>query len=142
PAFRLDIPNDRKSDLWKALRRQVTVETVLRGAEPRKTIDVYEIYWVGGRNGDWNTARDGDRCLFFVRLENGRYHVVGDWFRSIYPVTSGRRGRLPLDDSHSLWERIALMNWWLEPEDEMVGMSYHDPGGALSLWREVKLERG
>jgi hypothetical protein len=28
-------------------------------------------------------------------------------------VTSGRHKRLPLDESRPLWERIALMNWWI-----------------------------
>jgi hypothetical protein len=139
PSFRFTHP---AGDSWGILRREVTVETILRGTEPRKKIDLFEIYWMGGRGGDWNTTNDGGRYLFLVRMEGGRYHVVGDWYRSIFPVTSGRRGRLPLDESHSLWERIALMNWWLEPSDYMVGMDYHDPGDALSLWRQTKLLRG
>ncbi len=97
--------------------------------------------------GDWNSTHDGDRAVFFVRLENGRYRMVRDWRRSIYPVTSGPHPRLPLDDSHPLWERIALMNWWILRNDADARISYpyfgrNDPGGALSRWRVVKLECG
>jgi hypothetical protein len=54
---------------------------------------------------------------------------------------------LPLDDSHGLWERIALMNFWIERNDDVARIGYphfhyNDPGGALSLWRTIKLERG
>ena len=149
PLFRLTIPGEdpATTKYWKVLRREVRVETVLRGAESRGVIDVYEIFWTGGGSGDWNLTRDGDRALFLVRTENGRYHVVRDWWRSIFPVTSGYHSRLPLDDSHSLWERIALMNWWIVQNDAAARITfpyfnYNDPGAALSPWRTVKLERG
>jgi hypothetical protein len=149
PFFRLTIPGDdpARAKYWKVLRREVRVETVLRGAESRSVIDIYEIFWTGGTSGDWNLTNDGQRALFLVRIENGRYHVVGDWWRSIFPVTSGPHQRLPLDDSHSLWERIALMNWWIPRNDPAARITYpyfhySDPGGALSTWRTVKLERG
>jgi len=72
---------------------------------------------------------------------------VRDWLRSIFPVTSGPHPLLPLDDSHPLWERIALMNWWVQPNDERAKITYphfrtNDPGLALGQWRVVKLERG
>jgi hypothetical protein len=149
PFFRLNIPGADPSNAkyWKILRREVRVETVLRGSEARKTVDVYEIFWTGGTTGNLNSTHDGDRDLFLVRVENNRYHVVRDWRRSIYPVTSGPHSRLPLDDSHSLWERIALMNFWIERSDDAARIGhpyfvYNDPGGALSLWRTIKLERG
>jgi hypothetical protein len=112
-----------------------------------KVIDVYEIFWTGGTSGDWNFTHDGDRYLFLVRLENGRYHVLRDWWRSIYPVTSGSHPHLPLDDAHPFWERVALMNWWILDSDKDAEIAYpyfqySDPGGALSPWRVVKLERG
>jgi hypothetical protein len=131
-----------KGDLWGVVRSEVMVEHVLRGTESRTKVDVFEIEWMGGRNGDWNTTHDGGRYLFLVRRENRRYHVVGDYWRSIYPITSGRHGRLPLDESHSLWERIALMNWWLNPDADIVGIDYSDPAEALGLWRRIKLARG
>jgi hypothetical protein len=132
---------------WKVLRRRVRVELILRGAESRKRIDVYEIFWTGGTTGDWNNAGDGERDLFLVRLEGGRYHVVRDWWRSIFPVTTSPHRRQPLDDSHPLWERIALMNWWIERGDSSADITYPyfrlaDPGRALSFWRTVKLARG
>jgi hypothetical protein len=73
--------------------------------------------------------------------------VVRDWWRSIYPVTGGPHSRLPLDKSHALWERIALMNFWTERSDDTARIvyphfHYNDPGQALSLWRTIKLERG
>jgi hypothetical protein len=149
PLFRLNIPGDDQSNAnhWKVLRRAVRVETVLRGVENRKAIDVYEMFWVGSTVGDWNSTRDGDRDLFLVRVENNRYHVVRDWWRSIYPVTGGPHSRLPLDDSHPLWERIALMNFWIERNDDAMRIGYprfryNDPGNTLGLWRTIKLERG
>lgn|SRR5579871_336636 len=147
--FRFSAPHvdgwDRK--YWRVARRQVRIENVLRGSEPRKVVDIYEIFWTGGASGDWNFTPDGERDLFMVRLENGRYHVVGDWWRSIFPVTSGRHSRLPGDDSLPLTERIALMNWWVEASDETAsitfpGFHYADFGRALSSWRQVKLTRG
>ena len=62
-------------------------------------------------------------------------------------MTSGPHSRLPLDESHPLWERIALMNWWIERGDDSARITHPyfrltDPGGALGLWRVVKLERG
>ena len=142
PPFRFTKPS---GDWWTIMRRTVSLETVLRGAEDRKEIDVYEIFWADGTSGDWNSTQNNERYLFLVQKENGYYHVVGDWWRSIYPVTTGTHSRLPLDDSHSLWERIALMNWWIERSDDSVDIGdprYNDPGLALSLWRTVKLERG
>jgi len=110
-------------------------------------VDVYEIFWTGGATGNWNSTHDGDRDLFLVRVESNRYHVVRDWRRSVYPVTGGPHSRLPLDDSHPLWERIALMNFWIERSDNAAHIGhpffvYNDPGGALSRWRTIKLERG
>jgi hypothetical protein len=149
PLFRLKVPGEdpASAKYWKILRREVRVETVLRGTEPRKVIDVYEISWTGGATGNWNSTQDGERDLFLVRVENGRYHLVRDWWRSIFPVTSGPHSRLPLDESSPLWERIALMNWWIERSDDATQItfphfSYLDPGGVISLWRTVKLERG
>ncbi len=149
PLFRLNIPGDNPATAkyWKILRREVRVEMVLRGVEPRKVVDVYEIYWTGTTFGDWNFTRNGERDLFLVRLENGRYHVVRDWWRSIVPITSGPHSRLPLDESHSLSERIAVMNWWIESSKDSARIGhpyfhYGDFDGALSEWRTVKLERG
>lgn len=149
PLFRLTVPGEDPSGAryWKILRREVRVETVIRGVESRKRIDIYEIFWTGGASGNWNFTQNSERDLFLVRIENGRYHVVRDWVRSIFPVTSGPHQRLPLDDSHSLWERIALMNWWIPQNDPAAKITYpyflyNDPGRTLSLWRVVKLERG
>ena len=149
PFLRFSLPgmDSATAKCWKVLRREVRVEMVLRGAESRKVIDVYEFFGVCGASGDWNSTHDGERALFLVRVENGRYHVVRDWWRSIFPVTSGPHSRLPLDDSHPLWERIALMNWWIERSDAATRISYphfryNDPGDTLGLWRKVKIERG
>jgi hypothetical protein len=149
PLFRLNIPGDDPSNAkyWKILRREVRVETILRGVETRKVINIYEIFWTGGATGMWNSTHDGDRDLFLVRVENHRYHVVRDWRRSIYPVIGGPHSRLPLDDSRPLWERIALMNFWIERSDDAARITYphfiyNDPGGVLSRWRTIKLERG
>jgi hypothetical protein len=125
----------------------VRVENVLRGVESRKAVDVYEIYWMGGTSGDWNATEAGERDLFMVRTEGGYYHVVRDWWRSILPITSGPHVHLPLDDSHPFWERLALMNFWVERSDDKARISYPyfnyaDPAYALSRWRMVKLERG
>ena len=73
-------------------------------------------------------------------MENGRYHVVRDWVRSIFPVTSEPHSRLPLDESRPLWERIALMNYWIG--GSYPKSIYADPARTLSLWRIIKLKRG
>jgi hypothetical protein len=151
PAFRVSLPKDprdaRDARYWKVLRRRVRVEAVLSGSEPRKLIDVYEVFWIGGASGDWNSTRDGDRVVIPLRIEQGCYRVVRDWWRSIFTVTTGPHSRLPLDNTRPLWERIALMNWWIQRSDTGMRITYpyfrhSDPAGALSLWRTVKLERG
>ncbi len=149
PFFRVNIPDEdpQHTNWWKVLRRVVRVETVLRGHEARKRIDVYEIFWTGGASGNWNSTLNGERDLFLVRMEQGKYHVVRDWWRSIFPVTAGPRKKLPLDESRPLWERIALMNYWMHSNEESARLSYlnfwyDDPGMVLSRWRKVKLQRG
>lgn len=141
PFFR--IPGD-DSGHWRVLRRRVRVDAVLRGREPRPIVDIYEIFWTGGAMGDWNFTDVNERYLFLVRLENRRYHVVGDWWRSIYEVNSGQHRRLPLDESRPLWERVALMMWWAQPSRSrrFGGLRHTDPGHALGAWRTVKLLRG
>jgi hypothetical protein len=149
PFFHVSAPGENPDNLkhWKVLRRRVRIEMVLRGSEPRRLVDVYEIAWTGGTTGDWNYTKPGERNLFLLRVEGGHYHVVRDWWRSIFPVSSGPHTRLPLDDSRPLWERIALMNWWLQHSDRTTeiqhsSFNYNDPGDTLGLWRAVKLERG
>jgi hypothetical protein len=137
----LRVPGD-SSSYWKVLRRRVRLETVLRGVEPRKTIDIYEIFWTGGASGDWNSTQDDHRYLFLVRVENGRYHVVRDWWRSIFPLYCGKHDRLPLDDSHPFWERVGLLSWWLGEGHSRWGLFHRDPGNALGLWRQAKIARG
>ena len=131
---------------WKIMRREIRIESVLRGAESRKVVDVYEFFGQGPTVGDWNSTWDGERALFLVQLENGRYHVVRDWWRSIFPITSGPKRGLPLDDSHPFWERVALMSFWIEPRSDTrityPEFRYNNLGGALSQWRTIKLERG
>ena len=140
-------PGGDRSENWRVVRRRVRVETVLRGVEKRARIDVYEVYWIGGASGDWNATYDGERAIFPLRQEQGRYRLTQDWTRSIFPVTTGPHARMPLDESRPLGERIALMNWWIERSDREVRIGhpyfhYLDPGGALSQWRRVKLLRG
>jgi hypothetical protein len=149
PFYRLSIPREyaANGNDWTILKRQVRVETVIRGAEARPMIDVYEVIPTGGATGDWNSTHVGSRYLFLVRKENAGYHVVRDWWRSIFQVTCGPRPRLPLDESHSLWERIALMNRWIHSSDangEIDSFNFHhsDPGSALTSWRTAKLQRG
>ncbi|MGJ5815450.1 hypothetical protein [Paludibaculum fermentans] len=135
-------PGER-SKYWKILRRRVRVETVLRGTEDRRSVDIYEVYWVGGASGQWNSTRNGERCLFPLRVEHGRYHLTRDWLRSIYPINSGRHDRLPLDGSHPFGERFALLNNSVGPGwNSRLADWTADPFGALSQWRKVKLWRG
>jgi hypothetical protein len=103
PGFQAYRPVDEEDQrwigCWRVLRRQVRVEFVIRGSESRKVVPVYEISWTCGATGDWNATGDGERALFLVREENGRLHVVRDWHRSIFPVTTGLKTRLPLNES-------------------------------------------
>ena len=100
---------------WRLLDRQVRIEAIARGTEARKEIDVYEFFWVGGTTGDWNLTFNNQRYLFLVRRENGKYHVVRDWWLSIFPIRSGRHDRFPLDASRPVWERAALLQFWVGP---------------------------
>jgi len=128
PWFRVSLPPDLSNQkYWQVLRRRVRIETILRGSEPRKTIDIYEVFWTGGTSGDWNLTWDGERALFFVRSDRADYRLTQDWWRSIFPVTSGPHSRMPLDETHSLYERIALMNWWIPGSDPTMRISYPLP---------------
>ena len=89
--------------LGKSASRPCFVES-----SSRSVIDVYEIFWTGGTTGDWNSTQDGQRALFLVRKENGKYHVVRDWWRSIFPVTGGPHQRLPLDETHIPFGNASL----------------------------------
>lgn len=139
----LSIPGEN-STYWRVLDRRVRIEAIARGEESRRVIDVYEIFWVGGTTGDWNSTQDNRRYLFLVRSENGRYHVVRDWWRSIFPIGSGKHDRFPLDALRPVWERVALLQFWASPgwNPGFFSQPHLDPGGALSRWRRVKLLRG
>jgi hypothetical protein len=126
---------------WRVLDRRVRIEVVARGQENRKLIDTYEITSGAGRN----LTENQHRYLFFVRPEGNRYHVVLDWKRCIFPIESGKHDRLPLDDSRSLWERIALLQYWVQPGWSPAFLrdnSAMDPGRTLGQWRRAKLLRG
>lgn len=129
---------------WMVVRMRVRIENVLRGFESRPVVDIYEVFWAGGLMGDWNSTQDNYRYLFPVRWENGRYHLTRDFWRSIYPVYSGSHRRLPLTDASPLWERFALLQWWVQPDRSgAFGETiYTDPGGALGRWRKAKILRG
>jgi hypothetical protein len=137
----LRVPGDN-SGYWKVLRRRVRVENVLRGTEPRKTIDIYEIFWTGGTSGDWNSTQDDRRYLFLVRVENGRYHVVRDWWRSIFRIYSGKHDRLPMEDDHPFWERASLLNWWPKQGHYSGDPTRMYLGQFPGLWRTAKMARG
>jgi hypothetical protein len=140
PLFR--VPGYSLGD-WAVFRMRVHVEMVLRGTEPRSVVDIYEIIVNrGGVSGDWNLTLDGHRYLFPVRVENGRYHVVRDWWRSIFRIYSGKHSRLPMDDGHPLWERIGLLTWWPAEGAGFGDSNRMDPGQALGRWRAAKLARG
>ncbi|MBS1823831.1 MAG: hypothetical protein JST93_00800 [Acidobacteria bacterium] len=141
PFLRFRVPGQNpRTNYWRVLRRDVDVETIFRGEEPSRRISVYEIYWTGATSGDWNFTLEGQRALFMVFKDHGRYHVVLDWWRSIFPITSGPHRRLPMDESQPFWERIDLLNFWYPPQAEgefTISSPYR-----LSLWRTVKLLRG
>ena len=42
----------REQRYWRVMRRRVHVELVVKGVEPRRLIDVYEIFWTGATNGN------------------------------------------------------------------------------------------
>ena len=137
----LQVPGAKRGD-WTILKRQVRVETVLRGQEPRQSVTIYEYFPNGGLTGDWNLTHEGQRNLFLLRVENGRYHLVRDFWRSIFPIYSGKHDRLPLDDTHPFWERVGLLSWWLGEGHSRGGLFRRDPGNALGLWRTAKIARG
>ncbi len=63
---------------------KVRVETVLRGTESRPVVDIYEAFPTGGLSGNWNATHDNERYLFPVRLEDGRYRLTRDFWRSVF----------------------------------------------------------
>ena len=138
----LRIPGE-DTEYWRVLDRQVRIEAIVRGTEHRDFIDVYEYFWVGGTTGDWNFIANS-RYLFLVRRENGKYHVVRDWWRSIFPVDSGYHDRFPLDASRPLWERAALLQFWVGSgyRPGFPATNHLDPGRSLGRWRIIKLLRG
>jgi hypothetical protein len=125
---------------WEVVDMRVRVETVLRGIESRPTIDVYEAFPVGALSGEWNLTQNNHRYVFPLRRENGRYRLTRDFWRSIYPVYSGRHDSLPLNDSRPLWERIALLQWWVRADRSAAfgDDRYTDPSGVFGLWRKAK----
>lgn len=128
---------------WRYLRRQVRVELVLKGTLTPRVLDVWEVAWTGGATGEWNSTQEGERDLFLVRVENGRYRLILDWSRNIFPVKSGTHLRAPLTDVAPLWERVALLTWWIE--DDTLDANWYwsaDPARALGWWRTAKLARG
>lgn len=139
--FRVDGKNPAE---WRVVDIRVRVENVLRGSETRPVIDIYEAFPTGGLSGDWNATQVAHRYLFPVRLEDGRYHLTRDLWRSVYPVYSGRHTILPLEDSAPFWERFALLEWWVGPDRSPgFGQTMHtDPGVALGRWRMAKILRG
>jgi hypothetical protein len=136
----LQVPGAKRGD-WTILKRQVRIETVLRGQEPRQSVTVYEYFPTGGLSGDWNFTQEGQRNLFLLRVENGRYHLFRDFWRSIFPINSGKHARLPLDDSHPFWERVGLLDWWLGEGHTFGRVGRRDPAGALGWWRTAKIAR-
>jgi len=132
------------SERWRIVKIKLRVEVVLRGTESRPVIDVYEAFPTGLLNGDWNSTHRNSRYLFPVRIEDGRYHLVRDFWRSIFPVYSGRHDRLPLDESSTLWERFVLLQWWVRPDHSPAfgNDHYTDPGRVFGQWREAKVLRG
>jgi hypothetical protein len=137
----LKVPGANRGD-WTILKRHVRVETVLRGQEPRQSITIYEYFPNGGLTGDWNLTHEGQRNLFLLRVENGRYHLVRDFWRSIFPIYSGKHDRLPLDDTHPFWECVGLLSWWLSDGHSFGNQFRMDPGWVLGSWRTAKLARG
>lgn len=133
---------------WKVLRREVEVEIPIKGEVRRgAVVDVYELVWMGGLIGNRNRTNVGSRGVYWVRVENRKWHLLEDWQKTICTILSGRHERLPGGDSMPVWERIALANWWFETSAgiEQVaeqGLSQADPAGRISLWRRAKLARG
>ena len=139
----LRIPG-QNADYWRVLERRVTVEAIARGQVPRKVVDVYEYFPVGGVTGDWNNTQPGDRCVFLLRDEGGSYHVARDFWRSIFPVRSGKHDRFPLDESRPVWERVALLQFWVARgyRPSLPARPHLDPSQVLGSWRTIKLMRG
>ncbi|HUA21109.1 MAG TPA: hypothetical protein VMB25_20315 [Bryobacteraceae bacterium] len=143
PFLRIPGEAPKYQQYWRVLKRRVHVEIVAKGQESRKVIDIYEYYWIGGGDGPpWNITRNGHRYLFLVRNEGGTYHVVRDWRLSIFPIYSGEHDRFPLDASKPVWERFALLQFWVRPgySSGLAMQNHLDP--PLGPWRETKLLRG
>lgn len=67
---------------WGMLLRRVTVETIARGQESRKEVDLYEYYGTLGASGNWNATFNGERYYSGLQLrgrweENKRLEAEG-----------------------------------------------------------------
>jgi hypothetical protein len=148
PFFDVAVPPGVGTGFWRPLRRRVRVEAVLRGTYAKPKMDVFEVFWMGGGSLSWNgnnVTREGERVLFMVRRESGRWRIVRDFRRSIYPVQLAHLAPLPMDESRPFWERYALMNYRIEgytPAPTGTPFYWADPGQALDAWRTKKLLRG
>ncbi len=131
-----------EGEWWRILRRRIRVETVLKGAEKRPSVDVYEVFWTGGATGNWNATWDGGRYLFLLQSEGRRYRVIQDWARCIFPVESGRHDRLPGKDTMPFWERFALLEYWVGPGARLRALHPWTPAFVIDDWRMAKLMRG
>lgn len=129
---------------WGMLLRRVTIEAIARGQESRKEIDIYEYYGMLGASGNWNATFNGYRYFFLVRKEGDRYHVVRDWWRSIFEVRSGYHDRFPLSSGAPVWERFALLSHWPGRgwEGRIVSPMSHDGALGIGLWRRARILRG
>lgn len=132
----------QNAEYWRPLRRRVRVETVLRGTYTGEMIDIYEIF--GGVAPNTNHTTNNERYLFLIRKESGRWRLVRDWRGSIGPVETGYHARLPLDDTHSFWERYDLMYYWVGKDQTASGLLFtkFPVGYGISQWRQLKLVRG
>ena len=50
----------------------------------------------------------------------------------------------PLDEPAPLWERFALLQWWVRPDRSPAfgEDKYTDPSRVFGQWREAKVLRG
>ncbi len=135
------VPGEKPNE-WRIVRHQLSIETVLIGAEKRPLVYVYEIVPAGGRSGDWNYIVKGQRYLFPVRVEDGVYHLSGDHWRSVSAIHSGRHDRLPLDGSQPIHERLSLLCFWIAPDHSSSFPRAFSHLNSFSLWRTFKILRG
>jgi len=96
----------RNGECFALIRVRVSVENVLRGVPPSGTLDYYSFSPWCGFVGPVEVPHSGERNVFFLRKDSGRWRTIEDYWRSQVRVFSGRHPS-SLIENEPIGEAIA-----------------------------------